>query len=58
MWKQKLYEMELFQKIAPDNKTLFIRVPGGWVYSDLDGCCFVPFDNEFEKRYSGPDSTV
>ena len=54
-----LYNMKLHeQKSVGDHlldtvATQVTRVPGGWVYSQLDkscnvmGTCFVPFDNEF-----------
>ena len=31
----------------------YVRVPGGWVYSDSNGCCFVPFNPEFAPGMEG-----
>ena len=45
---EKWYKLELGKAFAPDNNSIVRRVPGGWVYGDLHGCCFIPFDNEFQ----------
>lgn len=44
------YKMKLGEKIYPDNNSCIVRVPGGWVYGDLQGTCFIPFDNEFQSN--------
>ena len=49
----KLYNMKLLEFFSENNHTGFLRVPGGWVYGDLAGCCFIPFDNEFQNTNSG-----
>ena len=46
MTTKQLYEMKLFEVYYIDHNTLIRRVPGGWVYGDLQGCCFVPLSNE------------
>jgi len=43
-----VYKMELLKQYIVDQNTLLTRVPGGWVYSDMQGCCFVPFNNDFQ----------
>lgn len=48
-WR-KLYKMKLGEFLYPDNKSKVTRVPGGWVYSDMRSCCFIPFDNEFQNN--------
>ncbi len=47
----RLYKMKMLEKLAPDMNSTLVRVPGGWVYSDINGCAFVPFDNEFQGKY-------
>jgi hypothetical protein len=42
-----IYQMKLGETHLPDSRTSIVRVPGGWVYSDMQGCCFIPFNNEF-----------
>jgi hypothetical protein len=48
-----LYEMKLFESICPQGHTSMIitRFPGGWVYADLQGSCFIPFHNEFQDVF-------
>ena len=41
----KVYKLRLYEIYCPDDNSLYRRVPGGWVYEDLSGVCFVPFDN-------------
>jgi hypothetical protein len=43
----ELYSIELGQYAYPDSNSAIMRVPGGWVYGDMHGCCFIPFNNEF-----------
>jgi hypothetical protein len=42
-----LYHMKQLERHIIDNNSSIVRVPGGWVYGDLQGCCFVPLSNEF-----------
>ena len=42
-----LYKLELGDKIPCDRNSSFTRVPGGWVYSDISGNCFIPYNEEF-----------
>lgn len=43
-----LWNLKLNGIYAPDSNSMYRRVPGGWVYSDMNGCCFVPLNNEFQ----------
>ena len=45
---KELYSMELGERRAFDNNSAWLRVPGGWVYGDMQGTTFVPFNDEFE----------
>ena len=47
MKEHELYKMKLLDFYSENNNSGFLRVPGGWVYGDLAGCCFIPFNNEF-----------
>jgi len=46
---EKLYSMRLGEMTCFNNNSSWLRVPGGWVYGDLQGTTFIPFDNEFMK---------
>ena len=46
----RLYNMDLGTKIFFDNNSSWLRVPGGWVYGDMQGTTFVPFHNEFQRK--------
>ena len=46
---KNIYDLKLFEKIALSNNEVVTRVPGGWVYGDMQGTCFIPFDNEFQE---------
>ena len=48
-----LYHIKIGQFAAFDNRSAFTRVPGGWVYGDMDGTCFIPFI-EKERAYDNP----
>ena len=53
--KQKaehLYALELGESYSS-----FLRVPGGWVYGDLQGTTFIPFNNAFLLKYYNPPIT-
>lgn len=45
----KLYSLKCGETLTPNNHSLFIRVPGGWIFGDMQGVCFIPFDNEFQN---------
>jgi hypothetical protein len=49
------YSLKLGERFAPDNNTSITRVPGGWVYGDMQGTCFIPFHNEFQPKEEIPD---
>ena len=44
----KIYNMDLLERFSIDRNSNFTRVPGGWVYGDMQGCCFVPWVADFE----------
>jgi len=46
---EKLYKMKPLEKLSQNNNTMWIRVMGGWIFGDLQGTVFIPFDNEFMK---------
>jgi len=43
-----IYELELGEKLIPNSNEEWLRVPGGWVYSNLSGNVFIPYDNEYD----------
>lgn len=53
----QIYEIGLLERYAPSNNETMIRVPGGWIYSDMSGCCFVPWDNEFQPQRSAKEAS-
>jgi hypothetical protein len=48
---ESISEMEIGNRLAPDNNTNVTRVPGGWVWTDIKGTCFIPYSEYF----SDPD---
>jgi hypothetical protein len=44
------YSLKLGEWLAPDNNTSITRVPGGWVYGNMQGTCFIPFHKELHPR--------
>jgi len=52
---KNIYELKLYEMTSQGNNDSIRRVPGGWVYGDMQGCCFVPFNNEFQDA---PESAV
>lgn len=51
-----LYKLKLHERHAPDNNSMYRRVPGGWAYSDMNGACFIPFNNEFQTASKQPNA--
>lgn len=58
-----IYNMKLHEQVEISDKGFkgcIMRVPGGWIYerdaTGYEACTstFVPFDNEFAKKYQGP----
>lgn len=48
--------MKPLEKLCQDANSNWLRVPGGWVYSNMQGCVFIPFNNEFQiAEYYGED---
>jgi hypothetical protein len=45
---KNIYELELYEMTSQGTSDSIRRVPGGWVYGDIMGCCFIPFNNEFQ----------
>ena len=43
-----LYNLKLGENTFCNNNSCYTRVPGGWVYGDFSGCCFVPYSDEFK----------
>lgn len=50
-----IYAMKLHESRPIGTKLSILRVAGGWVYGTMQGCCFVPFDNEFQPRKAAAD---
>jgi hypothetical protein len=48
-WK-KLYYMKLGDFLIPTNNSHILRVPGGWVYSNMQGNCFIPYNNDIKEK--------
>ena len=50
----KLYNLQLHEKTDAGGNWRALRVPGGWIYTNLHSddslAVFVPFNNEFQKR--------
>lgn len=44
----QLYKLNLGEFFTPDSNSRWQRVPGGWIYGDMQGTCFVPFSNEYQ----------
>lgn len=44
------YSMKLGNMYPPDTNSIIIRVPGGWIYGNMQGNCFIPFNNEFQPN--------
>lgn len=42
---QQFYDLHIGEFFAPDNNSIVTRVPGGWIWGDLQGCCFIPYIN-------------
>lgn len=48
-YREQIYALSIFDSMQVGNQWIE-RVPGGWIYSYLDGSrVFVPFNNEFQK---------
>ena len=47
---KELYTMKPLECICPDNNSNIMRVPGGWIFTNMQGSVFVPFDNEFMEE--------
>lgn len=46
---KELYNMKLGEEICFNTRSSWLRVPGGWVYGDVQGTTFIPFSDEFQK---------
>ncbi len=51
----KIYNLKLLERYPPSTVETIIRVPGGWIYSNIYGCCFVPWDNEFQPQQTAEE---
>ena len=50
MGLDKLYSMGVGEVVMPNADSVLTRVPGGWVYSDVSGVCFIPYNTEFKPK--------
>jgi hypothetical protein len=41
--EDKLYDLKIGESYLVDNTQSWLRVPGGWVYTNPTGCCFIPY---------------
>lgn len=55
-----IYELELHEDVAVSTFYSVTRVPGGWIYEDLQSLAtvFVPFSNEFKPKKAAPKLVV
>ena len=53
-----IYRLKLHEEWVNPNDACSraMRVPGGWVYSQIGHSAFVPYHNEFEPRPDEPDT--
>ena len=47
---RRLYKLKPLEWIHQHDESYWLRVPGGWIYSDEKGSVFVPFNNEFMPK--------
>ncbi len=55
MKNREIYSMELFDEVELGPASSFVRVPGGWIYREIDeqaggwttAVAFIPYDREF-----------
>jgi hypothetical protein len=50
---EKIYSLKVGERFLPSSMESWTRVPGGWVYGDMQGTVFIPFDNEFQPKNPG-----
>ena len=43
----RIYKLKLLESMPVGRNINITRVPGGWVFSNMQGCTFIPYDNEF-----------
>ncbi len=55
---EELYNLKLGEKSYPSNNEIWIRIPGGWAYGNIQGIVFVPFDNEFQTQPKKRDNNL
>ena len=39
----RIYGLSLGESCCFDNNSSWLRVPGGWVYGNMQGTCFIPY---------------
>jgi len=45
-----LHSMICGEEYFPNDSQMFKRVPGGWIYGNMQGNVFIPYDNEFKPE--------
>lgn len=43
------YEMRCGEYYLPNSEQSIERVPGGWIFGDINGYCFIPYSDEFKE---------
>lgn len=46
MEEKDWHTMKVGEKAHPDNKTTIERVPGGWLFMNLQNICFIPLSRK------------
>ena len=44
------YGLKLGEHFHPNGYSSVTRVPGGWIFGNMQGACFIPWDNEFQSN--------
>jgi len=51
---RELYALGALDWLSQGGNSSWLRVPGGWVYTNRQGAVFIPFDNEFQGKKEEP----
>jgi len=43
-----IYKLKFGEKLYISDVEIWLRVPGGWIYSNPYGNVFIPYDNEYD----------
>lgn len=49
LFTSKMYKMQLGDEIQEGSEFL-TRIPGRWIYHVNGTSCFIPYNNEFQKK--------